>query len=303
MSSANDHDSAQLLRLLEACRKGLDHDLRNRHIALRGWLQELQQQETDRLSSAGQDSVRRLLDIIQRAQALRQTLVEIARQGGNTPSASVTALAELLEKGLNHHLPSQHIALHGLLQLLQQEEIDRLSSAGQDSVRRLLDIIQRTQVLTRTLEELASLGGSAPPASVVALPELLEEVLAECSAPPPRTVIWDVPRVQAPRLRLHQAMAQALRLLLEKREGRPVYLNLISQPAPAGVELIVAVSSVDTAFLATNLASLSATLPKAWHERVECVLLRELADCWGGSVRWQKDSNQLAVTLTLLEPP
>jgi signal transduction histidine kinase len=201
-------------------------------------------------------------------------------------------LLEACRKGLNHDLPNELVAMHGLLQLLQSEEADRLSAAGRDYLRRLLGVAQRTQALTRTLKELTRLGSDTPGAVVVALPELIEEVLAEWPTPPECTCTWDAPRVVAPPPLLHLAVAQAFRLLLESGQNEPEHIILSSRPAPAAVELSVHVNS----------AAPPAYLPAAWHERLECVLIRELVDCCGGKVQWHDDGGHIGVLFTLAAP-
>jgi signal transduction histidine kinase len=217
--------------------------------------------------------------------------------------ARLQRLLDACRRSLNHDLPNQLVAMHGLLQLLQLEEADRLSPGGQDYLKRLLAVAQRIQSLARTLKELARLSGDLPAASVVALPELVEEVLAHWPAPLDCTFAWDAPRVLAPRPLLQQALAQALRLLLESRNGVPTHINLVSRPAPAGVELSLQVgSTAPPPRQATPPASLAAALPGVWHERVECVLIRELIEGWGGVVKWDKDGDQLRVSFTLASP-
>jgi light-regulated signal transduction histidine kinase (bacteriophytochrome) len=201
-------------------------------------------------------------------------------------------LLEACSKGLNHDLPNELVAMHGLLQLLQMEEADRLSAAGRDYLRRLLGVAQRTQVLTRTLKELARLAGDTPGAVVVPLPQLIEDVLAEWPTPPECTCTWDAPRVLAPPPLLHQAVAQAIRWLLEFQQNEPAHIIFGSRPAPAAVELSVHVkSTVSPAHLAA-----------AWDERLECLLIRELVDGCGGKVHWHDDGGHIGVLFTLAAP-
>jgi signal transduction histidine kinase len=219
---------------------------------------------------------------------------------------ALSRLERLLDgcrRGLNHDLANQLLPLQGLLQLLESEESERLSPTGKDYLRRLLGVAERTQALARTLRELAQLRADSPRAELVALPELAEEVFADVPRPLDCTLSWEAPRVQAPRLLLQRALAQALRLLLEAHAGGPAYLNCSSRPANGGVELSIEVRSAsEAAPLATTPVPLSADLPRVWHERVECLLLRELAETWGGTVEWQKVGDGLRVTFTLPPP-
>jgi light-regulated signal transduction histidine kinase (bacteriophytochrome) len=214
----------------------------------------------------------------------------------NLDLSRLDRLLEACRKGLNHDLPNELVALHGLLQLLQMEEADRLSAVGRDYVRRLLGVAQRTQGLTRTLKELARLAGETPGAVVVALPQLIEEVLAEWPTPPPCTCTWDAPRVVAPPPLLQQAVAQALRLLLEFKQNEPAHIIFGSRPAPAAVELSIHMMS------AAAPADVTADLPAAWHERLECVLIRELVESCAGKVQWHHIVDRLGVLFTLTAP-
>jgi hypothetical protein len=217
--------------------------------------------------------------------------------------ARLQRLLEACRKGLDHDLPNQLVALHGLLQLLKMEESDRLSPAGLDYLQRLVRVVQRTQALARTLKELARLGSGLPSTGMVALPELVEEVLAEWQVPPVCSFVWDAPRVRAPRSHLHQTVAQILRLLLESLAGEPAQINFISRPAPPGIELSLQLGdAAQTDLSITPSAPLLADMPAVWHERVECVLIRELVAGWGGTVLWRKDGDRLGVTMTLPAP-
>lgn len=209
---------------------------------------------------------------------------------------------EACRKGLSHDLPNQLVALHGLLHLLEMEEAHRLGSAGQDYVRRLLGVARRTQALTRTLKEIASIGADTSPLTLVSLPDIVEEVLAEWRPPPACTQSWEVAHALAPPRPLQIVLSQALRLLVDSREGGPALLNLGSRTSPSGVELSLDVSAIAQITPLTP-APTAAELSGAWHERVECVLIRELAHSWGSSVQWRKSGDRLGVTITLAAPP
>jgi signal transduction histidine kinase len=218
---------------------------------------------------------------------------------------SLARLQRLLEgcrKGVSHDLANQMVVLLGLLQLLQQDEAQRLSPAGRDYVRRLLGAARRTQDLARTLKDLTGLAGPAPPARPVAIAELVQEVLQEMPDLS-STFEWQAPRVLAPRPLLIQAVAQAVRLLVETAGRARPELDFRSLPAPAGVELTINVRSLPAA-PSPALPPLRppAQLPGAWHERLECLLLRELAAACGGAVIWRTADAGPSLGLSLPAP-
>ncbi len=199
-------------------------------------------------------------------------------------------------KGLNHDLTNQLVAFQGLLQLLAHDEADHLSITGQDYVRRLLGVAQRTQSLARLLRDLSRLGDGPPRSELLALPELAEEAVVALAAPPSCSFLWDAPRTYAPRELVKQALAQALLLLAELGAGG---LDFRSRPADGAVELTIETSVAPGP--ATSPAA--ADLPATWHDRLDCVLLRELADAWGGRATWQSAGARASVVLTLPAPP
>jgi signal transduction histidine kinase len=216
------------------------------------------------------------------------------------PGDHVARLQRLLavcSKGLNHDLSNQLVALHGLLQLLHLEETARLSPAGQDYVRRLLHVAQRTQALARSLRELTRLAGDLPAAEVVALPEVVDAVTAALQPPPVCECDWQAPRVLAPRPLVQQALTTAFQLLAETAgEAVPLW-RLCSRPAGSVVEL-----TVETGFPAAPSQPFAAAIPNGWNERLDGVLLRELASAWGGAADWSLTEGGAAIVLTLPPP-
>jgi hypothetical protein len=205
-------------------------------------------------------------------------------------------------RGLNHDLTNELVALRGLLQLLQHDEAARLSRAGNEYIDRLLAVSERTQALARTLRDLSRLGGAPPPSEMVALPALVEEAVAELSPPPPCTYAWEAPRTCAPRPLLRQVLTLALKILkdLDGHAGAP--LDFHSHLVGPAIELAIGAGSLADTSGPVPSARPAGELPSAWHDRLECVLLRELAMVWDGTVRWQKSPGGAKVTLALPLP-
>jgi hypothetical protein len=216
--------------------------------------------------------------------------------------ARLERLLYACRRGLNHDLTNQLVALRGLLQLLQHDEAARLSPAGNEYIDRLLAVSQRTQALAHTLRDLSRLGGPPPPSEMVALPALVEEVVAELKPLPPCTYAWAAPRTFAPRPLLRQAVALALTLLteLDAHAGSP--LDFRSHLAGPAVELAFGVGSLADTSRPAPSARAVGDLPSAWHDRLECALLRELATAWEGAVRWQKRPGGAKVILAVPLP-
>ena len=205
-------------------------------------------------------------------------------------------------RGLNHDLTNQLVALRGLLELLAQDEAERLSATGQDYIRRLLGVGERTLALAHTLRDLSRLAGAAPPAEVVALPDIVEEIVGLVEPPPACRCAWEAPQTFGPRLLLHKALVLALSLLAELNGAPLTELEFRSQALGTGIELAVGVGSLaDTSRPAPSVRP-AVSLSGPWQERLECVLLRELAGTWGGEVQWQNGSDGARVILTLPAP-
>src|SRR5438552_1922652 len=69
------------------------------------------------------------------------------------PRAAERVLA-YMQPALGHDLPNLLVAVQGLLQILELDERDRLSSDGRDYLRRLSATTQRAQALVRMLKDL-----------------------------------------------------------------------------------------------------------------------------------------------------
>ena len=215
-----------------------------------------------------------------------------------TESVDTARLLRLLgacRRGLGHDLTNQLVALRGLLLLLDQEEGERLSPAGRDYVQRLLGVGARTQDLAHTLRDLAQLGvEDALACEIVALPDIVKEAVAELVPRPACSGTWDAPRTFAPRQPVRQAVGQAIHLLAEFNKQGTARLDCRSRPAGPAIELALKMGFAAGMSHPTTSAAI-------WQERLECVLLRELAYVWGGDVRWHFNGGGAEVTLRL--PP
>jgi signal transduction histidine kinase len=95
MSAPRDERTDRLLGVLQ---KALSHELPNRLIALQGFLQLLDLEETGRLSPDGQDYVKRLSAATQRTAALVKGLADLVRNARTTEVAERFLLTDALRE-------------------------------------------------------------------------------------------------------------------------------------------------------------------------------------------------------------
>jgi hypothetical protein len=211
------------------------------------------------------------------------------------------------QRGLNHDLTNQLVALQGLLQLLEMDEFDRLTPTGQEYLKRLKSVGQRTLSLARTLRDLTRVVEPATRPEVVHLPTLVDEILDTMVPPPARKAVWDEPRVLAPPEAIRQALGIVLALLVELH-CRPVPFFLFAARQCDGmVECSVSPSPANGTSTPLNPQAKPVPTPlpnpDVWHDKLECLLLRELAESWGGAASWRWQQSHATVVLTIPLPP
>jgi hypothetical protein len=207
-------------------------------------------------------------------------------------------LWELLRPTLSHDLPNMLVALQGLLQMLRQEETNRLSSGGLEYLKRLSALGQKLQGMVTTLRQLSRLSGAAP-AEEIAVAEMLRELAAACKQLLPRAhVIFHsslkVPHVHAPRLLLHQSLLEITRLLAAQAPPGDLHCFVASRRGNGEVELTIGAwtDSLPTSF---NEARTPVPAPRPGasprgldynlfgpENRLGLVLIEEMARNWGG---------------------
>src|SRR5579864_8128381 len=88
-------------------------------------------------------------------------------------------LLALFRQAMGHDMPNHLVALQGLVRLLEVEEKDRLSAAGQDYLRRLAAIHERGEGLVRVLSEICRVGRGEQPPEQLLLSEVAQEAAVE----------------------------------------------------------------------------------------------------------------------------
>jgi light-regulated signal transduction histidine kinase (bacteriophytochrome) len=176
-----------------------------------------------------------------------------------------------MHKVCSHDLPNQIVVLQSLLQMLQLEEADRLSPDGQEYVRRLQNVTQRTTQMARFLKEMNKLAAYVGTPEELSLDVLTREIQAALKQQHPRLQFtfdwqWSVPAM----LGDYRTMLQALIEILAWSAGR--------QAASCTVRGSSAENENQTSLhftLATGSAG--ADNPQADPEqRMEIILAREL---------------------------
>jgi signal transduction histidine kinase len=84
--------------LLACYRRAIGHDLPNRFVAIRGFLQLLEKEQSEHLTEDGRDCLRRLRGSAQQAQEMVQMLAELGRVSPEPPPAQPTDLAEVAQE-------------------------------------------------------------------------------------------------------------------------------------------------------------------------------------------------------------
>jgi hypothetical protein len=155
--------------------------------------------------------------------------------------ARASRLLQCMHKVFSHDLPNQMVVLQSLLQMLQMEELDRLSPDGREYVERLNSAARKAGGLVRFLKEMARLHGYQPQLEEVALSGLARELRAELNQLCPQQTLeyswdWEVPSVRADYRPFYQAL---LGMLLGRVEaaGPICRLGAGSRAVARGVEL------------------------------------------------------------------
>jgi light-regulated signal transduction histidine kinase (bacteriophytochrome) len=155
------------------------------------------------------------------------------------------ARAERLLRGMykvcSHDLPNQMVVLQSLLQMLQMEELDRLSPDGQEYVTRLSSAALRAGALVRFLKEMGRLYGYQPQFEEVSLTALARELRAELNQLCPGQGLeyewhWHVPTVRADYRPFYQSLLGLLQGRVETA-GAVCRIGARSQVIESGVEL------------------------------------------------------------------
>ena len=175
-----------------------------------------------------------------------------------------------MHKVVHHDLPNQMVALHSLLQLLNDEESARLSAEGREYVRRLQNATKQSSEMVRFLKEIDRIHTISCKAETVKLSALARELQGEFVRLYPGTQFafewqWQVP-----------ALVGDVRVFLHAT--RELFAGLMQPP---GKSCRVSASSaqrgeaVELAFRLEESPTPTRANPQKLEERMEIILARE----------------------------
>jgi hypothetical protein len=144
-------------------------------------------------------------------------------------------------KVVRHDLPNQIVALQSLLALLKTEEASRLSSDGQEYLRRLTNATQRASDMVRFLKEMSRIDGKTARIEAIALDSLARELQGELLQQHAKIEFvfewqWQTPTLTADRATFLRAVVELFRCFLSGRGGR-CRVSAASQRVAEGVGL------------------------------------------------------------------
>lgn len=165
-----------------------------------------------------------------------------------------------------HDLPNQIVVAQTLLQLLFEDEAERLSENGCEYLRRAKSVLERAGGLARFLREMAKLASAEPnPASVECATLSRDWRLKLAERCPAANVnwqfTWHVSNVHTDSRLLTSALVEILALFV-KTETNCVTINMRSEMRSDGIALVLVLGGVSP-------------LPrKEWEGRIEWILAR-----------------------------
>jgi light-regulated signal transduction histidine kinase (bacteriophytochrome) len=183
-----------------------------------------------------------------------------------------------LHKVCSHDLPNQLVALQSLLQMLQHEEADRLSTDGQEYLRRLQNVAQRTNAIARFLKEMEKLHRYVSKPEEISLSLLGREIQAALKQQFPHNEFlfdwqWSIPAIVADYRTFIAALAEVL-ICAVGPQTQPCRLRASSQER--GNQVAVHFVMETTAALTDNgphFSARGAVVPL--DQRLEIILARE----------------------------
>src|SRR5262245_9441918 len=161
-------------------------------------------------------------------------------------------LLACFQDAVGHDLPNQLVAIQGLARLLEQDEADRLSPDGRESLSRLAHLTRRVHTAVSALADAGRCCRAAEPAAPCALAELAREAAAEVRwLHPGREVHFDLPptlpTVTAPPGALRRVLAEVYTFLVRRVSQQPVRIRSEVGAVVPGWEVRVAAGSAAAA--------------------------------------------------------
>jgi signal transduction histidine kinase len=202
----------------------------------------------------------------------------------NSNETRLGRLLAVLQKGLNHELANQLVAVRGLTRLLELEEGERLSAEGRGYLERVAAGTAKAHALVSALAELARLGRPAAEVETVDLAGAVAEAVAEAKqlAPGcPAEYHGTIPALLgvAPRPALRKVLVHLLR-----RAGTTAARVEVSARSAAATGAELRIAGDGPAISPEQVARLFEPFTGPEGHGLDLFLARELAEGWGGAL-------------------
>lgn len=207
-----------------------------------------------------------------------------------------------IQKVINHDLSNQLVAIHGLLQLLAQDESARLSADGREILQRLQGTSARVLETTHLLKLLGKAGDAHEKTVVVTLADLAKEAVAEVKQSHPSLEVRThfppgLEKVGAGPRTLHQAVVLLMKLAIQVSGAVHPCLYVGTAETPAGREVTI---GFDQQRQPEGTITWSA---RALEDRLETLLARELLRATGGQLRIGDNGSLFSIALARPSAP
>jgi signal transduction histidine kinase len=195
---------------------------------------------------------------------------------------------EILGKICRHDLPNQLVAIRGLVNLLL-EESSRFGTDGQEYSNRILRAAERALDMLQAVKTLLAIDAHADQPEEIDLTSLAQDLFRETRKLFPQAAVehhfaFEIPKVRGKRRALQQAIGELLRHGLTGQARANVEME--SHPGENGVEIALAIGPDRIHPDPTLLSSGGDT--RALENRLELLVVRELAQSWGGDLRFRE---------------
>jgi two-component system OmpR family sensor kinase len=208
-------------------------------------------------------------------------------------------LLACFQQALGHELPNQLVAIGGLLRLLELEEGQRLGADGRDYLGRLNAAVQKLNLLSTGLADLARTArpqdrpGGAARRNGGSVGQVAEEAVAEVKQLfPDRAIEYDISpaacTLTVPRPELRTVLLQLLLDAVQRSGGdRPLRLRIDACRRESAVELCLAddgpeVPAGRQAHLFDPFAAAGA--PGTAAPNLGLFLVQQIVDGWAGGI-------------------